>query len=235
VLTGSKTHPRARRWIGLWLAVACLAGALGAGSALALRGTEVVTITSSGFAPHVLRFDAADVVPSWQNNDSSAHVLTFSGSGKRCAVTIPAGGQVEGPCGSYSQCAKQLTYTVDAFPGTTGTVVITPESRAITLQASSRAIRKGAAVDLSGLVSYAQPSPPAPARPETVVVRRVSAPHPGGIVMQVESSGGFRSTWQARVHPASTTTYQVEVTAQPRAGCTLWAPAKSRRVTVVVH
>jgi hypothetical protein len=57
------------------------------------------------------------------------------------------------------------------------------------------------------------------------------------VVARVMSSGGWSSTWHTRLRPTSSASYQVEVEveAQPRKGCALWAPATSRRVTVAVR
>jgi plastocyanin len=229
------TRPRfRRRRLGLWLAAALVAASFGAASALALRGVVAVTITSSGFSPQVLRVPAADSFPAWVNNDKVSHTVTFATGGSGCSVTIAAGSEAQAPCGSYSSCAKQVPFTVDGFPATTGTLDVEPEWRAVTLRSSARSIRKGGAITLSGVISYELPSPPSPALPQPVVIRSVAS-RGAGPVAKVMSSGGFHSTWHVRLRPSATATYEVEVAAQPKPGCTLWLVAKSGRVTVAVR
>jgi hypothetical protein len=53
------------------LIVVEVAASIGSGHAdsrTVLRAQEAVTITDSGFSPHLLRIDAADLIPVWVND-----------------------------------------------------------------------------------------------------------------------------------------------------------------------
>ncbi|HEY4347103.1 MAG TPA: hypothetical protein VGM80_05895 [Gaiellaceae bacterium] len=225
-----------RHLVRLSLGAACAAAALIAvGSAGALRPQEVVTITGAGFSPQVLRVQTRDEVTVWSNVDKVPHTVNFGTGGKGCSITIPAGSQVQGPCGTYGGCPTQIPFSVKGFQGTTGEVVVAPQYRAVTLIASSITVHKGQPVRLSGVVSYLNASPPSPAISQPVIIRGVHGSKLGGPVATVRSTGGFKSTWHAVLHPKTTTTYEVEVVAQPANGCAQWIPAKSRRVTITVR
>jgi hypothetical protein len=219
-----------RRW--RLISRAALFGAL-AVLALPADGSALravfLTLTPNGPSPLVSNIPAG-LYPVWINQDQVVHTVAFANG--LCALQV-APGETVGCSNGFAGFVGRYPYTVD---GTVeATVVIVPESRAVTLTARRHRIEHGARLTLRGRVTLALLSPPVPPSPQPVsVLARRDSGHPfRRVAVVVAKPHGLQLLWQLRVRPRATTVYIAEANSQPRGG-QFWQHARSRPFKVVV-
>ena len=198
------------------------------GEGLALRPIYFVDLTSTGPSPSALTEPAGLGAVVFRNPDTATHTFAFANGW--CSADLAPNAYVS--CGIPRYVGDYL-YTVD---GTThGSLSVTPESRAVTINSKRHGFRLGSKVRLHGSLAIANLSPPAfygPRMPVTVFAR----PHGHHLWYRIgvvtakplkRPDLPAHSVWQIWVRPHAGTTYRVEANSQPKGG-QYWENASSR-------
>jgi plastocyanin len=210
--------------------VAVLVAAAVAGT-VASRGeaslaTVTVSLRADGPSPSVARLTAGLAAPSWVNEDSSPHTVSFL-NGQCTFLLSPNARQT---CTrAFWRYVGRYEYSVD---GIDAMLDVGAASRKVSLTVPSHLIRRGASLLLHGDLTYSSylslPSP----QPVVVMARPLGATAYHRIARITTRLQHEQPLWQLRVHPRTTTTYLVEANAQPADG-QIWQYAQSEPVTVV--
>jgi hypothetical protein len=207
---------------------------LGVGGGRASPIPRVVAIGPDGPLPSTLPVTASIGVPSWTNQDSVEHTVTFRNG--RCSLTLPPNAQAL--CGdSFWRYVGRFPYVVSGVSAPEGLLVVDPAARDLTLRVSSRSVTKGSGVTVSGTLTYAVPIPPSQLGQPVTLMRRLIGSNRFVAFRTVRShlrGNGQIYDWKVVLRPSKTASYRARDFVQP-AGGMVWRNAQTPVVTVRVH
>jgi hypothetical protein len=189
-----------------------------------LAPAEVEITASGSLEPTVLHLRATKAVPTWVNNDSVAHTVTFENG--RCTVTVQPGAR-DGCSDPFWEFVGTYRYHVSGIEAA-GVMRVDPLRRTITIAPAKDGLHGRLRAESGRRLG----SPGVP-RVVTIFARKRSGAFAkvGRATTAVTTKG---IAWRFRVHPKRTTTYQARAWSQPPGG-TVWTRATSRLVTIRVR
>lgn len=211
------------------------------GASSALRPTFIISLTSTGPSPAVLRIPAGLGSLRFRNTDTVPHTVVFATGSCSIQVAPGAGAQCPGELG-FPSFVGDYAYTVD---GTTqAQLVVEAVGRSVSLEARRHAISLGSQLRLHGSLHEANSnwSPPSAGSPQPIIVlarpdryhafHRIAVVRPKVFPPKNHTSLG-ELLWQLHVRPRAKTLYIAEANYQPRGG-QVWQRAWSRTFRVRV-
>jgi len=203
-------------------------------------GGAGVLITADGVSPRSLQMKARHVLPFWVNEDVVAHTVTFDDG--RCVVTVPPGGRAWCEGAPHGFFAGTFSYRISDVVQPAAEIVVVPNERRVTMEASRTTVRAGQAVVLQGTVFAAAIAPFAGMNmPQTItVLRRIAGSRGFVVVWRVRSQyhpspcycDPNENVWSTTIRPRVTATYVARVVDPPDQ--TIWKRAEGRRIVVRV-
>lgn len=212
------------------------------GEGSAVRPQFVISLTSDGASPAVLKTEAGLGPVFFSNTDTVTHTIAFANGA--CSMQVSAGSSEQCPSTAFMGYAGDYAYTVDGTRQ--GQLDVEAVGRSVSLVTRSHSVGRGSRLRLHGRLEEANSnwSPPGPGSPQPIIVLarpdRYHAFHRIAVVrakvihpIRTNDAPFGRLLWQLHVRPRATTIYMAEANYQPQAG-RVWQRAWSKPFRVRV-